>query len=361
MVSPSKRKKVKRRKRYLSFKEWIKAILIAFVLIGLIKTFWFDFYSVYSTSMEKTLIPGDVVLVNKFRYGPRLPMTLLTVPFTHQFIPGTNKRSFLEFGALPYRRLFLNQPKRGDIILFNYPRDQHFPIDHRTFFVKRCAGLPGDTLSILNKGIYIGDSLIHFTDNIMFECKVQFVQNLTIDWKFLNTYGITDGGRIDQSNNTWLLSISKKMIDSLYQFDGLVNLTPVQKEDPDPEVIFPHHDLNYWNLDFYGPIYIPKKGDTIKMNYQTLQLYNQVITDYEHETLQESDSMIYLNGEPCDTYVFKNNYYFVLGDNRHNSSDSRFWGFVPESHIIGQINYIFFSLHTNKTNSKEKRFLKKII
>ncbi len=360
MASPNKRKLVRRRLRYVSFKEWVKAIIIALLFIGGVKAFVVDFFTVYSSSMEKTLLEGDVVLVEKLSYGARLPITPLSIPLTHQYIPKTNKKSFSTLFKLPYWRLPIgSKPERGDVILFNYPRDSEFPIDHKKHFVKRCLGLPGDTLSILNKQVFIGDIPLTFTDNIMFECKVEFKKDAEVNWEMLKSYDVNSGGKLNERKNTWLLTLSMQMADSLRENKDVKRLEPVQKEDPDPEVIFPHHDLNYWNLDFYGPLYIPKQGDTIALTYNNVQNYKQLISDYENKELIVTDTLIYINGQQEDNYVFENNYYFVLGDNRHNSSDSRYWGFVPENHIVGKVKYVLFS-HGNAINKDNSRFLKKV-
>lgn len=314
--------------------------------------------------MSETLLNGDFILVNKFNYGPRLPFTPLTLPFSHKSLPfNLNYKAYLDWIQLPYYRFpGFEKIKRGDIIVFNYPLDIS-PIDHKTQFVKRCVALAGDTLKIERKKIIINDSIQKKPKNSSYNYIIK-PKNSDFNWKVLDSLNITEGRSVNK-NDLWQLTLSysqlekiktHKAIDTVYSDAGM--------NENFFNAIFPYHPHFSWTIDDFGPLIIPKKGNSININDKNIVLYQKIISEYEENHIDIIDSHIIINGEEVSSYTFKSDYYFVVGDNWDNSSDSRLWGFVPESHIIGKTSVIIFSLNKSENSIwnkiRWKRILKKI-
>jgi signal peptidase I len=254
----------------------------SFAIYLLMRTFIFQSYSVPSNSMNNTLKAGDYIFVNKLAYGARIPMTPLTIPFSNVYWEGIQ---------LPYfRTIGYSKIKQQDIVVFNFPLDNGLPIDQRQNYVKRCIAVAGDTLEI-NKGVV-----------------------------FINNKALIE------AKNT------------LFQVDADKNRILVDSNVYSPAV-FPNNADVKWNIDYFGPLYIPKKGDSIVLTKNNLLFYKRIIENFEHNKLAIINDSIFINVQPIKYYHFKMNYYFMMGDNRNNSIDSRFWGFVPEDHIIGRVFY----------------------
>ena len=323
-----------------------------------VKAFFFEVFTIPSSSMEKTLLPGDVIFVNKLSYGPRLPITLLTFPLSHQYLPWLeNIKSYMDIIQLPYYRLFNSSKiKRGDVVVFNYPFDTEFPVDHRMYYIKRCIGLPGDTLKIDNKKVLINHHQIEFPQHVQFNYKV--VTNKPITNNTLTKYGITEGG-LDGREDHWELTMTDS---AKHQLDVSDFIQSIKKIELDPNVyadyIFPYNPNYLWNIDYFGEVVIPKKGATITLDKNNIYLYQRIIETYEENTFKETDNGFLINGELTNTYQFKMDYYFMMGDNRHNSADSRFWGFLPENHVVGKAQTIVFSM--DKEKYKWERIFKEI-
>ena len=335
--------------------QWIKAMLYALLTVVIIKTFFFWVYVVPSTSMEKTLLPGDLIFVNKMSYGIRLPITPLTFPLSHHKMPFNNTvKSFSDLIQFPYYRVLEDSIKRNDVIVFNYPIEKELPVDHRAFYIKRCIGLPGDTFQIKNKAIFINNKLIDNPEHIEFNYNVIANTELTNDT--LLKYGITEGGRTG-SKHFWQLTLSDTTIKQLKKLDYITNISPL-KVNPEgyADYIFPHHKNYKWNVDYYGSIVIPKKGETINLTSDNIHLYKRIIEEFEANDLVWKENSFTINGKTTTSYTFKMDYYFMMGDNRHNSSDSRYWGFVPEDHIIGKATTILLSVNKNPKTGKKYRW-----
>lgn len=332
-------------------KQWIKAFCYALLTIITIKSFFFWVYLVPSTSMEKTLLPGDLILVNKMSYGIRLPITPLTFPLSHQRLPFNNQvKSYLDFIQLPYLRLFSSEIEHNDVVIFNYPMENEYPIDHRSFYIKRCIGLPGDTLKIKSKKVFINNKLLPFPKKVAFNYNVKTDIDLINDT--LLKYDITEGGRVD-AINAWQLTLSDSAIRSLKKQHYIRDIQPLNiTEGNYADYIFPFNSYYKWNVDYYGALIIPKKGSTVQLDSNNIHLYKRIIEQYEGNELVWNNEYFIINNDTIDTYTFKMNYYFMMGDNRHNSSDSRFWGFVPESHIIGKATTIIFSVNKQPGDRK---------
>lgn len=337
-------------------KDWIKALFFALITVVVIKAFLFEVFTIPSSSMEKTLIPGDLIVVNKLNYGVRSPITPLTFPLTHKTLPFTEIKSFSDIIQFPYYRFFSDSVKRYDVVVFNYPYETELPIDHRSFYIKRCIGLPGDTLFIINKQININGTETKDLENIQFN--YELLTSSPISEKVLDDLDISEGTQIG-NENSWELTMTKSSFEQLKKMEIVTSIHKIEvKPFAFADYIFPYHTNYQWNIDYFGPVYIPKRGSVVKLDSKNIHLYRRIIEVYEENKLEETQFGFKINGIETNTYQFKMNYYFMMGDNRHNSSDSRFWGFLPENHIIGKAQIILFS--SNNKGINWSRVLKKI-
>ncbi|QFZ55266.1 signal peptidase I [Oceanihabitans sp. IOP_32] len=354
--------------------EWTSSILFAIVAATIVHTYVIQPFTIPSSSLEKSLLVGDFLFVSKFHYGARIPMTTVAAPMVHDTIPVLNKKSYLfndNFEErktswinklqLPYLRLpGFENIDRNDIVVFNQPadtlldmnnfnpdRNYYKPIDKKTNLVKRCVGIPGDTLEIRNGYIYINGEKNVLPDRAKLQFSY-FVQPKTNQFnpKFIKErYDITDRfGIINRENTYYFPAISDEALSKFKNHPNVASITPNKKVKGERDSnVFPHHPDYNWNVDFFGPLYIPEAGKTIPINLEVLPLYKRVISEYEGNTLQVKGNQIFINGELADTYTFKQNYYWMMGDNRHNSIDARNWGFVPFDHVLGKPVLVWMS------------------
>lgn len=382
-------------------REWVDAILFAVVAATIIRTFLFEAYTIPTSSMEKSLLVGDFLFVSKMSYGPRLPNTPLSFPFVHHTMPfSETAKSYVEWIKWPYYRFpGLGKIQRNDAVVFNYPAgdtlsvrfqsnvsyyslvreygrnrvwsdERNFgkiiarPVDKRENYIKRCVGLPGDVIQITNGELSVNGQPNPTPGIIQYRYKV-VTDGSTINPKTLEKYDITEG-KTNAVYGEYTFWISEQVANQLRALPTIKEVSRITDSagEWNPE-IFPNSSDYPWNVDNFGPLEIPKAGQTVELNLKNLPLYERIIQTYEGNALQVQDSAILINGKPADHYTFKMNYYWMMGDNRHNSADSRYWGFVPEDHVVGKAVFVWLSLDKNKPLfggkirfSKSMRFVK---
>lgn len=312
--------------------------------------------------MVNGLLPGDVVVVNKLRYGPKLFRSLLTIPFLHKYIPFTDGvKCYNESIELPYLRFpGYAEIERNDLIVFHYPMDDLFPVDHRSFYIKRCMGLPGEVLEIKDDKIFIDGIKINESASIAHRYQVKTKKEVDNLMDSLLSY---DGGKTIHPT-IWEISLDSSSAAELSAKDYIESINrivhPVKEID---EYIFSGTEKVNWNLSNYGPIKVPAKGDTIFLTVENIDLYKRLINDYENHRLDISpEGEFFIDKVQSTYYIPEMNYYFGVGDNRQNSSDSRYWGFIPEDHIQGRASLILYSLSAgkNKSSLNLKRSFKRL-
>lgn len=315
--------------------EWTKAIGISFLCVLVLRTFFFEISPVRSPSMEKGLLTGDFMLINKLSYGPRLPKTLLSLPFV-------NQRFYSTLIELPYLRLFGSPDvERNDVVVFNYPQESEYPVDHRSYFVKRCVALPGDSFRIEQGVVYVNNQPGDEAAPLQYNYHVKSAA--VLDSAFMQRYQLYEGGKISD-NNDYSYTLTDALADTLRSKTFITGIEKnTEKREMWDEFVFPFNSHYKWNVDHYGPLRVPAKGDTVQLDSLNLCFFERIITVYEGNTLELRHDSVFINEEFSPSYVLRMNYYFVMGDNRHNSQDSRHWGFVPEDHIIGKATRIIYS------------------
>lgn len=353
-------------------REWVDAITFAVVAATLIRWLIMEAFTIPTPSMEKSLLVGDFLFVSKFHYGTRTPKTPLQVPLTHQKIWLTDVPSYLEWIELPqYRLPGFTDVKQNDVVVFNVPGIAEnnygnpdkstwidYPVDLKTNYIKRCVGLPGDVLKIVDKQVYINGEPIENPDEMQYSYLI-FSDNM-LSQRVLDKFDIPEMQVVNNNPPVALAYLTKEQVDGLSKEayikevrqasnNPYKNLEPY-KEDELDNGIFPNDpELFPWNADWYGPLKIPKEGETIKIDRKALLTYGDVITLYDHnENAEIKGEKLFIDGKEVSEYTFNQNYYFMMGDNRHNSLDSRYWGFVPEDHIVGKGFFIWLSLDPNK-------------
>jgi signal peptidase I len=354
-------------------REWLDAAVFAIVAATLIRTFFFEAYTIPTGSMEGTMLVNDYLFVSKLAYGPRVPMTPVALPLVHNTMPLVGGKSYTEAVKWGYHRIpGFGHVKRNDVVVFNFPAgdtvlteypDQDYykfcrsagreyinnrftvisrPVDKKENYIKRCVAVSGDVLQVVDGRVHING-----TEAPLFpHSKLNYLVT-TIGSAPLVDDNVEFGERFDNTHyrynleNCQVADVSKATnVVSVKPFTMPAGVTP-----PDPgEWCFPFDTVNFkWNADNYGPITIPKEGATVTLTPENIALYRRVIQNYEQNTLEEKDGKYVINGKETSTYTFKMNYYWMMGDNRHNSLDSRYWGFVPDDHIVGKAWFVWLS------------------
>lgn len=354
----SKDNRAAARQKKSRLREWTEAVLFAVIAAIVIRTFVVEAYTIPTASMEKTLLIGDFLFVSKLHYGARIPVTPLSVPFVHNTLPFTNGNSYTEWISIPYKRLpGFQKIKRNDIIVFNYPLEDSRPVDKKENYIKRCVAVAGDTLEIRNAEIFINGKRSSGFPGQQQEYSV-ITDGTDIKQYFLESLDITEFSRLSNPGE-FRASLTKSAVDSVLALKNVQSVTTViQQKSHAPEVIFPQDQLHFdWSVDNLGPIWIPSKGSTITLDSGNIALYQRIISRYEKHVLTiDKDGHILIDGKATAQYTFTMNYYWMMGDNRHNSLDSRYWGFVPEDHIVGKAWFIWMSLKSEATGFDKVRW-----
>jgi signal peptidase I len=348
--------------------------VFAIVAATLIRLFLFEAYTIPSGSMEGTMLINDYLFVSKMAYGPRLPMTPLAIPLVHNTMPVIGGKSYTEAVKWKYHRLpGFGHVERNDVVVFNGPdgdtaladqaemdyyqacrmlgRDAVLsqyrivtrPVDKKENLIKRCIGLPGDVLEIKNARVYINGQ-----PNVLYP---HSKQNYIVKTNGM-TPGVDDDVELVQSLNssTYVYNLANDQVDAVKKAMNVVAVDVFIKDGPGKSAsnpgdwVFPLDTVNFkWNRDNYGPLTVPKAGVTVALTPQNIALYRRIIGNYEGNTLEEQNGKIIINGKEANSYTFKMNYYWMMGDNRHNSLDSRYWGFVPDDHVVGKASLVWLS------------------
>lgn len=347
-----------------ALREWTEALIFAIIAASIIRWLLLEPFTIPTSSMEKSLMVGDFLFVSKVNYGARTPQTLLSFPLTHSTFPLTSTQSYLSWIQLPYGRIpGFEDVDNDEVVVFNNPapdqRDR--PVDKREHYIKRCVGIAGDTIEINNRDIFINGEEFENHAKTQFRHFVE-TEGRGISREFLEKHDITEAQSVGNEPGRYRMHLTDGQVEALKQLDHVENVEPEHREDGqfNPEV-FPGYLGLPWNEDHFGPLYIPAAGDTIPMNVENYHIYEDAIKDHENNpSLALEDGEVYLKGEQIDEYVFEMDYYFMIGDNRHNSLDSRNWGFVPENHVVGKGWFVWLSMDRHWGGVRWERFFKGI-
>jgi len=347
-------KKEENQKPKTKVREWTDAIVFAVIAATIIRWLLLEAFTIPTPSMEKSLLVGDFLFVSKMHYGARTPATPLQIPLTHQKIWGTNVPSYLDWINLPQFRLpGFTDVKRNDVVVFNYPPEFKYPVDLKTNYIKRCVAVAGDVIEVKDMQVYINNKPVDNPEKMQFRYFVQTAE--TINPRVFDRLDISEKYKV---NGGYMIFTLPKTAAELKSLKFIADVKVLEAEPENAELrIYPDANKYPWNVDYWGPIVIPAEGMTIEVNDENMTKYGSVIEYYEgHDLVELGDSTLTIDGTPLTSYTFKQDYYFMMGDNRHNSEDSRFWGFVPADHIVGKALFIWMSIDPDKSWFKKIRW-----
>jgi signal peptidase I len=371
-------------------REWVDAAVFAIVAATIIRTFVFEAYTIPTGSMEKTLLINDFLFVSKFSYGPRIPNTPLAVPFVHHTLPFINAKSYVEWIKIPYTRWFPSPVHRNDVVVFNFPAgdtvinkdefqsaDPYYdvcrrlgngnidigrqvvmndpddypliirPVDKQENYIKRCIGIAGDTLQIKNQTVFINGQATSLPPKSETYYYVETGGQQLDETVMKEEYDvdINNGDEFQQagSNNKFRMLLTARAKEKMLKSGLAKNIVAEMDTSLVTGKVFPWDNMHRWTVDEFGPIWIPKKGATLTLTTENYPVYERAIRTYERNTLEQKDGKFFINGQQTNQYTFKMDYFWMMGDNRHGSQDSRYWGFVPEDHVVGQASLIWMS------------------
>jgi signal peptidase I len=354
-------------------------LLFAIVVATFVHTYFIQPFTIPTSSLEKSLLVGDFLFVSKINYGARTPMTTVSLPMVHDTIPFTKKKSYLNWPQLPYFRFpGFEKIKNNDIVVFNWPRDTLFnmyipsdkrydkPIDKKTNYVKRCVGIPGDSLQIKKGIVFINGKELILPER----AKPQYSYKIVLDGKnpidfdyVFKDMNITDGINYvsAQKDTIGITALTFENAERMKTITGIKAVIREIKKGPEDGVFPDFADgrpsiTNNWSADNFGPIYIPQEGKTVMLDEKSLPFYKIIIEEYEGNKLKVDGDAIFINGKKATSYTFKQNYYWMMGDNRHNSLDARYFGYTPENHIVGKPTFIWMSWDSNAKGLKKIRW-----
>ncbi len=401
----------KRNGKNSTFVEWIDALIFAIIAVTIINIFFFQNYRIPTGSMEKSLLIGDHLFVSKVDYGPRMPNTPIAFPFTQNTIPVLKTKSWSDLVHWPYKRLAgLGKVKNNDPIVFNFPagdtvvlEDQatayyeivrrtarelmekenfsgstvksmenyfsrarkeiwqryhivYRPIDRRDNYVKRCIGIPGDTIFIDEAVVYVNGKKIPEIKTQQITYAVQ-TNGTTINPKAFERLNISKSDYQYFVGSAYIMFLTQENAEKISKFSNVLSVQPVlARRGEFAPYIFPYKSSLKWNEDNFGPLWIPYKGATVKIDTSNIMIYERIIDVYEENDLKIDKADIYINGQKADSYTFRMDYYWMMGDSRHNSADSRYWGFVPEDHVVGKPKFIWLSIDKERTGFRKIRW-----
>lgn len=367
----------KKKKSFI--REWVDAAVFAIVAASIIRIFLVEAYTIPTGSMEGSLLVNDYLFVSKVSYGARTPMTPLAVPLVHNTLPFFNCKSYTELVQWGYHRLpGLGHIERNDVVVFNFPagdtvalevqQDQDYyallrnynndrefvknnftvlsrPVDKKENYIKRCVGIPGDTIEVRGGYLYIGNKLSVQYPHSKMTYTIATNGQVSLD-EFIEEQDMNpDEVNYDPNSKMYLANLANDQVAAIKKMKGVLAVAPyVLAKNDTRDNAYPNDTANFkWNRDFYGPLVVPKAGQQVALTLQNIALYQRIIANYEHNDLAIKDGKIFINGKESNSYTFQMNYYWMMGDNRHNSADSRYFGFVPDDHIVGKAWFVWLS------------------